>query len=51
MILIQVKCEQYWPENINATLNPGYNLSVTLTSSLPFAEYEIRKLVLKDVRK
>ena len=43
-------CEQYWPEKVNATLNLGYNLSVTLTSSLPFAEYEIRKLVLKDVR-
>ena len=44
-------CEQYWPEKVNATLNLGYNLSVTLTSSLPFAEYEIRKLVLKDVCK
>ena len=48
---MQKKCEQYWPEKVNATLNPGYNLSVTLTSSLPFAEYEIRKLVLKDVCK
>jgi len=44
-------CEQYWPEKVNATLNLGYNLSVTLTSSLPFAEYEIRKLVLIDVCK
>jgi len=44
----KIKCKQYWPENISATLNPGYNLSVTLTSSIPFAEYEIRKLVLKD---
>ena len=49
--LIQIKCEQYWPENVNAILNPGYNFSVTLTCSLPFAEYEIRELVLKDVCK
>ena len=49
VICLQKKCEQYWPENIDETLTPGLNLSVTLTSILPYAEYEVRKFTVKDV--
>ena len=48
--LAQKKCEQYWPETVNGIEEVGYNLSVTLTSLLPFTEYEIRTLTVKDVR-
>ena len=34
---------------MNGTVNPGCNLSVTMTSFQPFAEYVIRKLLVKDV--
>ena len=43
------KCEQYWPDEVDGTVKPGCNLSVTMTSFLPFAEYVIRKLLVKDV--
>ena len=47
--LMKKKCEQYWPDEVDGTVKPGYNLSVTMTSFLPFAEYVIRKLLVKNV--
>ena len=49
-VSIQRKCEKYWPNDVNQTLEPGHNLVVTLTALLPFVEYEIRMLSVKDVR-
>ena len=45
----QVKCEQYWPDQLNATNTIGSNFTVTLTSFVPSAEYQVRKLVVKSV--
>ena len=47
MLLLQEKCAQYWPEKLHDDITPGYKLSVTFLSSLPFAEYEIRKFRIK----
>ena len=47
MLLLQEKCAQYWPEKLHDDITPGYKLSVTFLSSLPFAEYEIRKFRVK----
>ena len=48
--LFQRKCEQYWPEKVGETISPDGGVSVLLKSVLPFAEYEIRELVLTNVR-
>ena len=48
--LFQRKCEQYWPERVGETISPDGGVSVLLKSVLPFAEYEIRELVLTNVR-
>ena len=40
MLLLQEKCAQYWPEKLHDDITPGYKLSVTFLSSLPFAKSE-----------
>ena len=48
---LQDKCTQYWPANVGKTTTPtGSKLAVTLSSVQPFAEYEIRKLIIENVR-
>ena len=49
-VYLQEKCEQYWPDQLNTTVNKGSKFTVTLTSYVPSAEYQIRKLQLKSVR-
>ena len=46
---MQTKCVQYWPKELHDSITPGDKFSVTYTSTLPFAEYEIRKFKLKNV--
>ena len=46
---IQKKCEQYWPEQINVTETKGSKFKVTVTSFVPSAEYQIRKIHLTPV--
>ena len=48
-LLMQKKCECYWPENLNSTFEPGQGISVVLTSMTPFTEYTFRKLVVTKV--
>ncbi|CAI7990937.1 Receptor-type tyrosine-protein phosphatase H [Geodia barretti] len=43
------KSAQYWPESLSETITPGDRLSVTLSSSTPYAEYHIRKLLVKHL--
>ena len=50
-LCVQVKCECYWPENKAEVLNLGSNLTVSLTSSIPFSEFIIRKLSVQCVSK
>ena len=47
--LTQVKCEQYWPDQLNTAVTKGSKFTVTVTSFVPSAEYQVRKLVLKSV--
>ena len=49
-LLLHRKCEQYWPERVGETISPDGGVSVLLQSVLPFTEYEIRELVLTNVR-
>ena len=46
---MQIKCVQYWPKELHSSIRPGKSFSVTYTSTLPFAEYEIRKFKLQNV--
>ena len=46
---MQKKCEQYWPASMEETKDVGNSLSVRMTSLLPFAEYDIRSLVVTNV--
>ena len=45
----QKKCEQYWPEKLDDEMKTGENLCVTLKSSMPFVNYTIRKMSLRNV--
>ena len=40
---------QYWPEHINVTETKGSKFKVTVTSFVPSAEYQIRKVHLTPV--
>ena len=45
----QEKSAMYWPETPNNTVTAGDSLTVTLSSSTPYAEYHIRNFLLKHV--
>lgn len=48
---MQRKCERYWPDNIHDTYTPPETtLVVSFEEVQPFADYEIRKLVVTNVR-
>ena len=40
---------KYWPDDVHTTLNVGSRFTVTLTSTIPSAEYQIRKLQVNSV--
>ena len=48
-LYIQAKCMNYWPDDVHTTLNVGSRFTVTLTSVIPSAEYQISKLQVKSV--
>ena len=39
----------YWPEELQDSVTIGDKFDVTLSSSLSFAEYEIREFILQNV--
>ena len=43
------KCEQYWPDSVDETINPKPTLSVKLTQIQRFADYELRTMTLTKV--
>ena len=43
------KCEQYWPDSVDETINPKATLSVKLTQIQCFADYELRTMTLTKV--
>ena len=46
----QRKCEQYWPNNVHETYNPPETtLLVSFEEVQPFADYEIKTLVVTNV--
>ena len=47
----QEKCAMYWPESVNTSITTADMLKVTLSSSMPFAEYEIREFKVRSVSK
>ena len=40
----------YWPETPNDVISPRDTLTVSLSSSTPYAEYTVRNFLLKHVR-
>ena len=46
---IQAKCMKYWPDHVHTTLNVESRFTVTLTSTIPSAEYQISKLQVNSV--
>ena len=51
-MLVQKKCEKYWPENCSEPYTPHSDsvFTVQMNSSVPFAEYTIRKMTIAKVR-
>ena len=47
--LLQVKCKRYWPEKTDTTETIGSKFEITVTSFVPYAEYQIRKMQLRSV--
>ena len=48
----QKKCEQYWPDKVGKTLTTESGLEVSLDSIIPFADYNIQSMSVKqEVRK
>ena len=47
-LLLQPKCQQYWPDGVNKSCTYG-NISVTLIQEEVLAEYTIRTLAVKMV--
>ena len=48
-LYIQAKCMKYWPDDVHTILNVGSRFTVTLTSTIPSAEYQISKLQVNSV--
>jgi hypothetical protein len=36
--------------NVGESIQPGHDLTITLTAMLPFAEYSVRKMTVTRVR-
>ena len=49
VFLLQKMCQQYWPAQTNVTKTIGSKFNMTVTSFLPSAEYQIRKMQLRSV--
>ena len=51
-MFVQKKCEKYWPENCSEPFTPRAEsmFTVEMNSSVPFAEYTIRKMKIAKVR-
>ena len=47
---LQEKSAKYWPETPNGTITLSSGMNITLSSSTPYAEYHIRKFLIKHVR-
>ena len=48
--LLQRKCEQYWADNIGDVYETqDKKMEITTTSSMPFADFEIRTFNAKNV--
>ena len=48
--VLQRKCEQYWPDNVHETYDPPETtFIVSFEEVQPFADYEIKKLVVTNV--
>ena len=47
--ILQPKCEQYWPSGVEESISLSGGMSVQLLEVVPFADYEMRKLVISHV--
>ena len=45
-MIIQKKCEQYWPDSVGGSLSVSNGLTIVLESSLTFADYNIQTMKL-----
>ena len=52
-VILQKICEKYWPQNCSKPYKPHSEsvFTVEMNSSVPFAEYTIRKMAITKVRK
>ena len=49
-VCVQVKCEQYWSEDIGSVFETeNKTMSVTTLSVTPFADFVIRQFTVKNV--
>jgi protein tyrosine phosphatase len=45
------KCTQYWPRNLNETIDVGNDLKVTLVEQQQFVDYKMKKMLLVNTSK
>ena len=45
----QRKCEQYWPDNLKEYKEFGHGIRVEVVSVTPYADFEMRKIVVTQV--
>ena len=50
-VSLQCKCEQYWSDDLDKPFNAGTGISVVTTRCRGFADYEIRDLTVRNVRR
>ena len=43
------KCERYWPDNVDETIQPKPSLTIKLTQIQRFADYDLRTLLVTKV--
>ena len=47
--LLQIKCEQYWHDQVDRPFNAGRDITVVTTAYRGFADYDVRDLTVQSV--
>ena len=46
---LQKKCEKYWEEELNKTVEKGRGIEITTVKFKPYADYEVRDILVANV--
>ena len=48
-LALQIKCEQYWHDQVDRLFNAGRDITVVTTAYRGFADYDVRDLTVQSV--